>query len=99
MPVDIYFALKEGASAITLDEVQRRFAEAGIPFTFQLDADSPEMPWLIFNEQQSSIMATMKDNRLVFATLQASFHGDPAFIEQVGELLESMGFDAGDPDQ
>ena len=99
MPVDIYFAPKEGAAPVTLAEAERRFSAAGIPFTVEPDADSPEMPWLVFGERSSTIMATVKDEHLVFATVQASFDEEPEFIEQVARVLESLGFDAGDPDQ
>ena len=83
---------------MTFAEAQRRFADAGIPFTVEPDADCPEMPCLVFEQRPSTIMATVKDEHLVFATVQASFDEDPAFIEQVGQVLEGMGFDAGDPD-
>ena len=99
MPVDIYFAPKEGAAPVTLAEAERRFSDAGIPFIVEPDPDSPEMPWLVFENRPSTIMTTVKDGDLVFATVQASFDEDPEFIEQVGRVLESMGFDAGDPDQ
>ncbi len=97
MPVDIYFAPKEGAPPVTFAAAQRRFADAGIPFIVEPDADCPEMPCLVFKTRSSTITATVKGEYLVFATVQASFDEDPEFIEQVGRVLESMGFDAGDP--
>jgi hypothetical protein len=98
MPVDIYFAPKEDAAPVTFSEAERRFSDAGIPFIVEPDADRPEMPWLVFENRSSTVMATVEDEHLVFATVQASFDDDPEFIEQVGRVLESMGFDAGDPD-
>lgn len=99
MPVDIYFAPKEGTAPVTFAEAQRRFSAAGIPVLVEPDADCPEMPWLVFENRSSTIMATIKGEHLVFATVQAAFDEDPEFVEQVQRVLQSMGFDAGDPDQ
>jgi len=99
MPVEIYFTLREGVAPVRLAEAERRFSDAGIPFVVEPDANAPEMPWLVFENRPSTIMATVTEGHLVFATVQTSFDEDPEFIEQVGRALESMGFDAGDPDQ
>ena len=41
----------------------------------------------------------IKDGHFVFATVQASFDDDPVFAEKLDQVLESIGFSAGDPSQ
>ena len=99
MPVELYFAPNENAAPVTFVEAQRRFADADIPCTVEPDTDSPEMHWIAFEPHSTCIFATVKNREVVFATVQVSLDDDPAFVGQITQVLESMGFDAGDPDQ
>ena len=100
MPVDIYYTPKKGSSPVTLTDVQQRFATAGILCLIEPEPDAEDMHWIVFEPQSSTtICASTNGDHLIFATVAASFDDDPAFAEKLDQVLESIGFSAGDPEQ
>lgn len=98
MSVEIYYALKDDAVPVTLEEAQARFADAGVPCT--IEPEETDMHWLVFEPRGTDILVSTKDNKLVFATIHASItDDDPEFIEKLNSVLESMGFSAGEDDE
>src|ERR1044071_4945905 len=100
MPTEIYYAPKdENAPLPTLGTVQLRFAAAGLPCTIEPEEGAPDMWWMVFEPfSTSTIGISTKGDHFVFATVEASFDDDPAFLEKIDQVLESIGFSAQDTD-
>ena len=94
MPVDIYYAPLEDALPVTFADAQQRFAAAGIPCSVEPEVE--EMRWLVFPGYETTILASTKGDQFVFATVQATFDEDPAFMSRVEEVFQAMGFSAGE---
>src|SRR4051812_49896496 len=73
MPTELYYAPKDDSAPLsTLTEVQQRFAAAGLPCTILAEEGASDMWRLMFEPQSSStICASTKDDKLVFATLES----------------------------
>ena len=101
MPTEIYYAPKdENAPLPTLTELRQRFAAAGLPCTIEPEEGAPDLWWIIFEPQSTStILASTKEEQLVFATVEVPLDDDPSFPEKIDRVLESIGFFCEDPDQ
>ena len=92
MPVDIYYAPQDESRTPALSDVQRRLSEAGIDCTLERDSDASEMQWFVFEPKSTTtICATIKDGRVVFATVHAAYDDEPGFGETLDRVLADMG--------
>lgn len=97
MPAEIYFSPKDGASFVGISEAQRRFNEAGLQCTIESDPDAADMNWFVFEPRSTTtICATVKDGKIVFATVHAAYDDKPEFAATLDVVLDGMGFSAGD---
>ena len=101
MPAELYYAPKDDdAQLLTLAEVKERFAAAGLPCTIEAEEGAADMWWLIFEPlSTTTIFASTKGDKFVFATVEVPFDDDPAMVEQIDRVLESIGFFCSDPDE
>ena len=92
MPVDIYYTPQDESRAPALSDVQRRLSESGIDCALEPDSDAPDMQWFVFEPKSTTtICATVKDGRVVFATVQATFDDEPEFAEALDRVLVDVG--------
>jgi hypothetical protein len=97
MSVEIYYAPRKEAELVTFAEAQQRFITAGLPCT--VEPETEDMHWLVFEPRETTILASTKGEHLVFATVHASFHEEPRFIEQLDAVLQNMGFSADESEE
>jgi len=92
MPVDIYYTPQDKSRAPTLADVQRTLSESGIGCTLEPDSDAPDMQWFVFEPKSTTtICATVKDGRVIFATVQSAFDDEPEFAETLDRVLVAVG--------
>ena len=54
---------------------------------------------ILLQPSETTILASTKDGHFVFATIEASFDEDPAFIDRLDSVLQSMGFSADESEE
>lgn len=95
MPVEIYYAPKDDSRPPKLADVLEGFINAGIGCTVDQESDEPDAYWFNFEPKSTTTFcASVQDERVVFATLHASFDDEPEFGEALDRVLEGVGLAA-----
>lgn len=89
MSAELFICPDEDAAAITVEEIRQRFVAAELPCAIEMY----EQPWIVFDDHESDLVFTVEENGLAGSSvMQLSVDDDPAFVEQVLTVFESIGW-------
>jgi len=89
---EIYFAPTKKAQATTVQELQQRLAEAGLPCI--IEYDSPYTHWLIFERHKSTVYVSTMADHITLATFNLDPRDQVMVLEIVARVMDAIGFSA-----
>jgi hypothetical protein len=72
----------------------KELSAAGLPC--EVEPESEDMFWVLLDHHESTLLASVKDGRFVFATFACSLNDDTTVIDKVDEVMLNAGYSAGD---
>jgi hypothetical protein len=90
--IEIYFAPTHEASPVTLEQLQQRLSQAGLPCI--VEDYSADMHWLVFAPHESDIFVSTTGANVTFATFNLAIDDDPRVSMIVEQVMGTIGFRA-----
>ena len=87
---DIQFAAVDKQPNVTLEELENRFAAAGVPT--HVKSDSPDQQWLAFEGHESILRILASEGKVIEATLNVGIYDEPKVVEKIKRALQESGF-------
>jgi hypothetical protein len=87
---EIQYAAGDKQPNITLGELEKRFAAAGVPA--HVKTDSPDRQWLAFEGHESILKVMTQDGKVTEATLNVGVYDEPKVVEKIKRVLQESSF-------
>ena len=94
MSVEVYYAPVEETATISLDELVKELSATGLPG--KIEPESEDTFWVVLDDHESSLLASVRDGQFVFGTFQYSLKDDTTVIDRVDEVMLKFGYSAGE---
>jgi hypothetical protein len=94
MPVEVYYAPIIEAATITLDDLLKELTAAGLPC--KVEPESAEIFWVVLDDHESTLLASVNGGHLVFGTFEYSLEDDTTVMDKVNEVMLKSGYSAGE---
>ncbi len=94
MSVEAYYAPIEETATISLDELVKELSASGLPA--KIEPESEDTFWVVLDDHESSILASVRDGQFVFGTFQYSLKDDTTVMDRVHEVMLKAGYSAGE---
>jgi len=92
MSVELYYAPVIEAETISLDELVERFSAGGL--FCHLEPEAEDMLWIVLDDHESNLLASVKGDQFVFATFYMATQDDLSVAEIVDEVMIRAGYSA-----
>jgi hypothetical protein len=94
MAIELYYAPINEAATIPFDELLKELTAAGLPCKVELESE--DMFWVLLDGHESSLLASVRDGHLVFATFGVSLKDDTTIVDKLDVVMLKAGYSAGD---
>lgn len=94
MPIELYYAPINEVATIPLDELLEELTGAGLPC--KVEPESEDMFWVLLDGHESTLLASVRDGRFVFATFAYSLNDDTTVMDKLDGVMLKAGYSAGD---
>ncbi len=94
MSIELHYAPTNEAATISLDELLDELTAAGLPC--KVEPESEDMFWILLDGHESTLLASVKDGRFVFATIAYSLNDDTTVMDRLDAVMLKAGYSAGE---
>ena len=94
MFIELYYVPINETATISLDELLKQLTAAGL--CCRIEPEAERMFWVVLNEHESCILASVDGGQFVFGTFEISPKDDLSVIDTVNEVLFRAGYSAGE---